>query len=258
MPAASPRSDEPRPAAGEIVLEEGDFHALSEGLARDPQYNDRRLLARRKLLALGKRAAGEIAAGGLALECRTSLHHPAVFNQMRVRRLWAYLVRGKADKRALRAVLGPELGKDLDSAYRNAYLCLALEADCVEVSLRIHADAWFDTQNLVNRLAKEGLRAWRDLLNARPGFFLRLHDWKGEWRCGALTDDKLEDYLKSFVPGQHALAVERRFPAPPGARGGVLAPEAPAELVRELCALVPLYRFTAWSAESDFLFQGKG
>jgi hypothetical protein len=256
MPAPAQRSEEPRPAAGAIVFEEGDFHVLSEGLARDPQYNDRRLLARRKLLALGKRAAGEIAAEGLELECRTSLHNPTVFNQMRVRRLWAYLVRGKADKRALRGVLGSELGKDLDSAYRNAYLCLALEAEFVEVSMRIHADAWFDAQNLKNRLAREGLAAWKALLNARPGYFLRLHDWKGEWRCGALTTEKLEEYFASFVPGEHALAVERRFPAPAGARGAALAPGVPDELVRELRALVPLYRYGAWSKESDFLFPG--
>lgn len=254
MSPPSAKPEEPRPATGAIVFEEGDFHALSEGLARDPQYNDRRLLARRKLLALGKRAAEAIKADGPALECRTSLHNPTTFNQMRVRRLWAYLVRGKADKRALRAVLGPELGKDLDSAYRNAYLCLALEADFVEVSLRLHADAWFDAQNLKNRLAREGLERWKALLNARPGYFLRLHDWKGEWRCGALTNDKLEEYLKSFVPGEHALAVERRFPAPPGARGAVLLPGVADELVRELQALVPLYRFSAWSGESDFLF----
>jgi hypothetical protein len=246
--------EDARPLAGEVVLEEGDFHGLSAGLAHDPQYNDRRLLARRKLLTLGKRAVLEIGKAGVALECRTSLHNPTTFNQMRVRRLWAYLVRAKADKRRLREVLGPELGKDLDAAYRNAYLCLALEADCVEVSLRIHADAWFDAQNLKNRLAREGLAAWRALLNRYPGYFLRLHDWKGEWRCGSLSSEALEDYHKSFVPGQHALAVERRFPAPPGARGAALDPQTPALLLRELVGLLPLYRFAAWSAESDFLF----
>lgn len=239
---------------GEVAFEEGDFHALSEGLCRDPQYNDRRLLARRKLLALGKRAAREIEEEGLKLDCRTSLHNPTVFNQMRVRRLWAYLTRVKGEKRALRGVLGPELGKDLDAAYRNAYLCVALEADAVEVSLRIHPDAWYDGQNLKKRLDREGPAAWRALLNARPGYRLRLHDWKGEWRCGELTASAVEDYLATWTPGEHGLAVERRWPAPPGARGAVLQPGVPDALVAELVALVPLYRYTAWSKESDFLF----
>jgi hypothetical protein len=252
---------EPSPLTGAVAFEEGDFHALSEGLCKDPQYNDRRLLARRKLLALGKRAAREIERPseatrreGLKLDCRTSLHNPTVFNQMRVRRLWAYLTRGKAEKRALRGVLGAELGKDLDAAYRNAYLCVALEADAVEVSLRIHPDAWYDGQNLKKRLDREGIAAWRALLNAHPGYFLRLHDWKGEWRCGELTVSQLEDYLATWTPGEHGLAVERRWPAPPGARGAVLEPGAPDALVAEMVGLVPLYRYTAWSQDSDFLF----
>jgi len=255
-PAASQPS-EPRPLGGEIddlAFEEGDFHALSDKLARDPQFNDRRLLARRKLLALGKHAAKRLADEGLKLECRTSLHNPTVFNQMRVKRLWAYLVRGKADKRKLRGVLGSELGKDLDSAYRNAYLCVALEAEAVEVSLRIHPDAWFDGQNLKKRLAKEGVALWRELLNARPGYFLRLHDWKGEWRCGELTVTQLEDYLATWTPGEHGLSIERRWPAPRGARGPVSAPGVPKAMVEEVLALMPLYRFTAWSDESDYLF----
>ena len=227
--------------------------ASPEGLAGDPQYNDRRLLARRKLLALGKQAAGALA-GEVELECRTSLHNPSVYNHMRVRRLWAYLTRGKAARRRLRSVLGAELAKDLDSAYRNAYLCLAIEAEFLEVSLRIHSDAWYDGQNLKKRVAKEGVGAWKALLNELPGYFLRLHDWKGEWRCGELTTDSLEEYLASWTPGEHGLAVERRWPAPAGARGPVLEAGVPQALVEEVTRLAPLLRYSAWSQESDFLF----
>jgi len=88
---------EPRPLTGEVAFEEGDFHALSEGLAGDGQYNDRRLVTRRKLLALGKSAVRGAKADGCALECRTSLHHPHAFNGMRVHRQWTYLTRGKGE-----------------------------------------------------------------------------------------------------------------------------------------------------------------
>lgn len=239
---------------GALGFEEGDFHALSEACAADPQYNDRRLRARRKLAGLAKQLAGRAQAAGLALEPRTSLHNPHAFNGMRVRRLWAYLTRSKPEKTRLRRTLGPDLAKDLDAAYRNAYLCLALEAEALEVSLRIHADAWYDGQNLVRRLKAEGLDAWLGLLNGLPGFQLRLADWKGEWRCGELTRDRLEEFLKYYVPGEHALAVESRFPAPAGARGPVLEPDVPGRLLDEAERLFPLYRFTAWSQESDFLF----
>ncbi|HKX45805.1 MAG TPA: hypothetical protein VJP77_03830, partial [Planctomycetota bacterium] len=222
----TPTDVEPRPLAGEIRFEEGDFHALSDGLCGDPQYDDVRLRTRRKLGTLAKRAAAGAAAAGLALESRTSLHHPRVFNGMRVRRLWAYLTRAKAEKAHLRRTLGPDLAKDLDAAYRNAYLCLAVESDALEASFRIHADAWFDGRNLVRRLEREGRRPLLDLLNALDGFRLRLHDWKGEWRCGKLEPEQLDEFLRYYTPGEHAFAVERRFPAPPGARDAACSPEA--------------------------------
>jgi len=248
---------EPKPLGGLVAFEEGDFHALSEGLARDAQYNDRRLLARRKLGAIAKEAAVRITAesqGSLELATRTSLHQPHAFNQMRVRRLWAYLCRDRKEKARLRRVLGADLARDLDAAYRNAFLCAALESDALEVSLRIHPEAWYDGQNLVHRVRKEGTALWRALLNALPEYRLRLADWKGEWRCGELSAERIEEFLRYYRPGEHALVVERRFPAPPGARAAALQPLVPEALVAELARLAPLYRFTAWSAESDFLF----
>ncbi|MFT5462516.1 MAG: hypothetical protein ACI8QS_001397 [Planctomycetota bacterium] len=255
-PSKSAAQPEPRPLAGEILFEEGDFHALSPGLDRDGQYNDRRLVARRKLLALGKGSVKEAKALGLGLECRTSLHNPNSFNGMKVSRLWAYLTRPKAEKARLKRTIGAELAKDLNQAYKNAYLCLAIEAEAFEVSLRIHPEGWYDGQNMVNRLKREGLEPWRDLLNALPGFQLRMHDWKGEWRCGDLGVQKLEEFLGYYIPGEHRLSVERRWPAPRGARGHCFEAGAVHELQNALLSLLPLYRFSAWSEESDFLFGG--
>ena len=114
-------------------------------------------MTRRKLASIAKLAVDEIAAevagkgGAIELQSRTSLHQPHMFNHMRVRRIWAYITRGKKEKARLKQVLGAELAKDLDSSYRNAYLCVAVEEAAIEVSLRIHPDAWFDGQNLVHR-----------------------------------------------------------------------------------------------------------
>lgn len=245
---------EPAPLGELAAFETGDFHALSERLAKDPQYNDRRLVARRKLGAIAKEALTRIEAEAarekveLDLVQRTSLHQPNVFNHMRVRRLWAYVCRGKKAKARLKRVIGAELAKDLDAAYRNAYLCVALESEALEVSLRIHPEAWYDGQNLRNRVQRQGPELWLALLNALPGYQLRLDDWKGEWPCGKLTRDRWDEYLRYWKPGEKGLAVERRWPA------SGLAPDAPQQLVLELLRLVPLYRFAAWSDESDHLF----
>jgi hypothetical protein len=246
-------NDDPAPIEGPIRFEESDFRALVPPLASNPEYNAHRLAARRRLLALGKRVASAAGELGQPLECRTSLHHPHAFNGNRVTRLWAYLTRTKKDKAALKRQLGPELGKDLDSAFRNAYLGLAIEGDALEVALRIHPDGWYDGQNLKNRVKREGVKPWLAELNRLGGFRLRLHDWKGEWRCGKLEPEQLEEFLKYYTPGDHQLAVERRWPAPEGARAPALEPGCPDELERECLRLLPLLRFTAWSKESDFL-----
>lgn len=253
---SSPRGPDPEPQveAALVPFAEGDFHALSPALARDPQYNDRRLELRRKLLSLSKVFCAQALAGGVALDARTSLHNPHAFNHMQVKRMWSYACRTKAEKSRLRRTLGAELGKDLDSAYRNAYLCAAIETDALEVSLRIHADAWFDGQNLVHRVRAQGVDEWKRLLNGLDGFRLRLADWKGEWPCGALTRERVEEFLKYYTPGEHSLAIEARFPAPAGARSEALSPEMPARIVEMLARLVPMYRYAAWSEESDFLF----
>ena len=245
------KSAEPAVLRGEIAFEEGDFHALSPALASDADANAHRLATRRKLLSLGKITIKE---AGLDLECRSSLHNPNSFNSMRVRRLWAYLVRPKSAKRELKSILGSDLGKDLDAAFRNAYLCLAIEADALEVSLRIHSDAWYDGQNLTNRVAKEGLEGWLEELNRLDGFFLRMDDWKGEWRCGELTPEKLEEFLGYYVPGEHRLTVERRWPCPSGARAHAMGVGVAEAMRSELLRLLPLYRFTAWGPLNMHLF----
>lgn len=245
---------EPQAKAELVPLDEGDFHSLSQGLARDPQYNDRRLVLRRKLLSLTKVFAAEAKVAGVEFDVRTSLHAPSSFNGNQVKRIWGYATRNKAEKKRLKGVLGADLAKDLDAAYRNAYICAAVESDAVEVSLRIHADAWFDGQNIVSRVKKEGVDGWKRELNALEGFRLRLADWKGEWICGALGREKLEEFLKYYKPAEHALLVERRWPAPPGARAPLFGAEVPRTIVAEMMRLVPLYRYMAWSQESDFLF----
>ena len=254
MTTESSTDREPRPLSALSAFEEGDFNSLSPSCEKDAQFDEPRLRLRRKLATLAKTFAGRAKDQGLGLDARTSLHRPYQFNGFRVRRIWAYLCRNKAEKSALRKVVGRDLAKDLDAAYRNAYLCLAVEHEALEVSLRIHADAWFDGQNLKKRVAAEGVHAWLERLNRLDGYFLRLADWKGEWRCGALAPEQLEEFLRYYTPGEHALAVERRFPAPPGARDACLGEEVPELLLSELDSLVEMYRFAAWSAESDFLF----
>jgi hypothetical protein len=255
-PAGAAEDAEPKPQKEPVRFEEADFRPLEDPLAGDPQFDDARLKTRRKLATLGKEFCVLSKAQGLQLDSRSSIHHPRVWNGNRVRRLWTYAMRPKAEKTRLRRILGADLAKDLDAAYRNAYLCIAIEPEALEVSLRIHGEAWYDAQNLLGRLKKEGLRPFLAELNRLPGYQLKLHDWKGEWPLGQLGSERLEEYLKYFKPGEHRLSIERRWPAPPGQRAALCGPDVPATLLAECLRLTPLYRFAAWSEESSFLFSG--
>lgn len=235
-------------------FEPWDFEALRPPRSRSADYNDYRLGARRRVEAIAKHLASR-AAGDVKLDVRTSIHNPfPSVNGGRVERLWAYATRVKAAKAKLKRTIGADLAKDLDQAYRNGYLCAAIEADALEVSFRIHQNGWFDGRNLVRRLEAEGPEPLLGILNALDGFRLQLADWKGEWICGELNLDKLGEFFKYYEPGEHLLSVQRRWPAPEALREAALLPEVPETMVQELHRLVPVYRYAMWSDESDFLF----
>ncbi len=252
-PAPVPKG-QPKPLTGDLSLEPWDFEALGPRHAKNPEANEHRLKTRRKLLAWAK--AWVKAGPDPAFDVRTSIHNPHAFNGQKVDRLWAYITRTKAQKTALRKVLGRELAKDLDAAYRNAYLCVAIEHEALEVSLRIHPDGWYDGQNLLNRVKQEGARGLLELLNQLDGFTLRLHDWKGRWPLGSLSIDALEEVLRFYQPGELGWVVERRWPIPSdlAQRAALLEGDIAGTLQSEWERLVPLYRYVAWSETSDFLF----
>ncbi len=252
-PAPLPKG-QPRPLSGDLSLEAWDFEALGPQHAKNPEANEHRLKTRRKLLAWAK---GWVQAGpDPEFDVRTSIHNPHAFNGNQVDRLWAYITRTKAQKSGLRKVLGRELAKDLDAAYRNAYLCVAIEHEALEVALRIHPDAWYDGQNMLNRVKREGARPLLEELNQLDGFTLRLHDWKGRWPLGSLSIEDLEEVLRFYQPGELGFVVERRWPIPRdlAARAQVLEADIPTTLETEWRRLIPLHRFVAWSSNSDYLF----
>lgn len=236
------------------AFEAWDFEALRPPRSRSAEYNEKRLAARRRLEAIAKALTKETPEAS-KLEVRTSIHNPfPPVNGGSVERLWAYLSRPKAHKTKLKRQLGADLGKDLDQAYRNGYLCVALEAEAIEVSFRIHPDAWFDGRNLTRRIEAEGLRPLLGLLNGLEGFRLQLADWKGEWICGQLEIEQLEEFLRFYEPGEHLLAVQQRLPVPEPMREALLTPELPTRLLHELSRLVPLRHHACWAPECDFLF----
>lgn len=260
-PTAPSKGPNPKPrrkkAAAPAPLEPfeaWDFEALRPPRSRSADYNEQRLAARRRLEAIAKHTAAQVKSEA-KLDVRTSIHNPfPQVNGGRVERLWAYLTRDKASKTRLRKTLGADLAKDLDQAYKNGYLCVALEADFIEVSFRIHQDGWYDGRNLTKRVAAEGFQPFLGILNELEGFRLQLADWKGEWICGEMGPEKLEEFFKYYEPGEHLLSVQRRWPATEAVREALMTEEVPPLLIAELKRLVPVFGYAMWSKDADFLF----
>jgi len=237
---------------------EQDFAAYAENRQRDPEYNGFRLAVRRKLDAHGKAAQSYLKKeAGLSLGCRTSLNHPHASNRMRVTSQLAYLSRAPKDKKALHAIVGPALGKDVDTNYIQTTLALQIDAEGFEQSLRVHSQAWWDGQNLKKRVAIDAeLDAFGDLVNSLPpGFALYMDNWRKPYVPGDISAQDLKRYFASYTPGEHWLNLRRRIPKSVaiqlGADIGAFAREG-------FLAVAPIYRFICWSPENNYLFGEDG
>jgi hypothetical protein len=233
-------------------FESRDFAVFEEAYQKNADYDAHRLRVRRRLGAIAEAARVRLGEHGLPLERRDSLHRPFSFNRGRVVAQWVYLIRDAKVRRAFRAVAGAEVGADLDPAFQNAHLCVAVDEGGVKVALRVHKEAWVDAQNWKNRLSDAaGRDGFRLLLNVVPeGFGLRIHDWKKVYPCGRVGRDDVEEFVRYFVPGEHGARVFRTIPrSDPKAT----AADLPARLADDLVALAPLYQFVAWSPENDRL-----
>ena len=222
----------------------------------EESLNDKRLGVRRKLQAIGEAAQEALAAAGLRLERRESLHHPFAMNHFRVVAQWTALFRDAKGRRELAKRIGPELGKGLDPGHANAALTVAIDDQGVEVGVRIGVEAWYDGQNLARRCADDaGRRELAALLRAAPGFALRIHDWEKRYASERATREDLEELVRYWQPGEHRLSCTRAIAKDdPLATSAALRDEATSALV----ALAPLYRFAAWSPENDRLLGPSG
>ncbi len=236
-----------------------DFAAYSPQHQRDREANAWRLRVRRKLGDLGKAAKTHLKKEcGLSLSCRTNLSHPYKYNFGRVQAQWAYLSRSPKEKKVLIERVGPAIGEDVDTHYIQTTFILSVDREGFEIALRVHPQAWWDSQNLKNKVQSsiEAKDDWTETLNAiGNGFGLFLHDWKKEYPCGNLFPDQIENFFSFFEPGNHSLSIRKQIPVKTAVAMG---PELGGFAIQELLRLAPAYQFLTWTQENDFLFDTNG
>ncbi len=215
------------------------------------EWNGKRLEIRRKLESYGKTARETVAAQGVDWDVRTSLHHPFEFNGFRVSKQWMYCMRGKKEKTALKKILGAELGKDLDSSFRNLHFALTIDESSLEIALRIYPEAWYDGQNLKNKCADDERRKeFAGLLQKARGFEYRIHDWKNFHNAAEASAEKLKEFFRYYVPGEHRWTLFHTISREdPLATSGEFV-----DVFLESAKIVgQIYRFACWSPQNNYL-----
>ncbi len=230
------------------MLTAADFELFQTRFQSDPEWNGRRLELRRRLQELGDGVKARLRDGpGLDLERRESLHHPHASNGNRVARQRTMLFRGKKERKALQAFLGPELAKDLDSAHRSVHFQIGVEERQAFWGLRWEKDAWFDLNVLVKRAEEgEGRAALAAAARAAAGFNFEV-DGGGARPLADVGERDWRDLAGFLQPGKHALEVVARQ-----AKAEVLAAGAgwAERVTQDLLRLAPLFRLGCWTADS--------
>lgn len=229
-----------------------DFLAFERHKWSEPECNAERLLLKRKLQGMGEPILCQLAAAGGELTLRTSIHNPFTFNGYRVDSLWLYLAPSDKAKKPLKDLLGVDFAADTDASYVHANLFLEIDFNGLNMGLRVHERAWWDTQNAKSRCGERaGAEEFARVLNGvAGGYALTLHDWKQKYPCGALKWDDVMNFFRYCVPGQHRLMVTKSIPkGDPRVESAELLPAVAAEFA----TLLPVYDFLLWSPERSFL-----
>ncbi len=229
-----------------------DFLAFERHKWSDPDANGERLRVKRKLHRIGESLRHAVKQAGEDLVLRTSIHNPYVYNGNRVDSLWLYLSPSDKAKKTLRDLLGVEFASDTDASYVHVNLRLAIDFDGIELGLRVHERAWWDTQNAKGKAStREGAEEFARVLNeVKGGYALMLHDWKKRYPCGSLKWDDLFEFFRYFEAGRHRIHVTRSIAKDdPVLRD----PSFLATVAAEFQSMVPLYRFLLWSPENNHL-----
>ncbi len=233
-----------------------EFDAYAPPKASSNASNRPRLEAREKAMTLGRVMQADAKALGLALELRASDEHPSLWNKRSVTAQWVFLWRDADARRELEGLLegGRSLKETLTDPtpfFRHAFLALHVDADGVEVSLRVHGDAWVDAKNLRARAAStEGRAALVEAIRALPEDFVLGVTDGARLSVRDVTDATFDEALAAWSQPSQWWSVG--WPLPRAVvldQGGAL--EEP--MLEAFRALVPIYRLVAWSRDNDLI-----
>ncbi len=239
-------------AAATPVLFSRDCEIYSDQYIRNEDFNPQRLEIRRRLDAIAKSMVKKLSKKTQSLVSRASLHHPYKFNGFKVSSQFCYLSRGEKERKALKSILGVDLGKDLDQNLTHVVLVLQVDKDGFEIALRIHKDAWWDAENFKRKCKDPAEREKiAELMRQCPAFSLQIDNFRNLHSAATMTEGELAETLEYYQPGNHWLHFKQRFEADHSFwdEAGQLE-----RIQSEFVSLMPLYEAICWSKKNNLLF----
>lgn len=242
-----------------------DFDAYQPKKWKSNVFNRERLEVKQKLVALGRALEGAMVGpdgGPLAVE--PSTEHPALWNHKQVEAQHLYFWRNEGARKELDAIIdrGKSIASMIDdpTPQRNhLFLTVSVVEQAVELALKLHPNARIDCDNLERKCEDHFEREKLIGLLRGLGEDFRVGVTPELVSVGDLGVEQLQAILGQLAKG----SAPSLLPAPPRLfyvgrtidRSAAIAAGAHlAEQVRAgLSALMPLYRFIAWSRDNDFV-----
>jgi hypothetical protein len=244
-----------------------DFDAYQPKKWKSNVFNRERLEVKQKLVALGRELQGAmLAPDGSPLAAEPSVEHPTLWNHKQVEAQHLYFSRNEGARKELDAIIdrGKSIASMIDdpSPQRNhLFLAATLSEQALELSLKLHPDARVDRENLERKCDDHFEREKLLHLLRGLGDGFRIGITPDLFAVGELDEGKLLELVaqlaKSPTPQPLTLGAPHKllYVGRAIARADALAAGTGIvdEAKRTLQALLPIYRFIAWSRDNDFV-----
>jgi len=242
---------------------QADFDAYAPKKWKSNVFTRERLEVKQKLVQLSRELAGTVsAADGSPLTAEFSVEYPALWNHKQVESQHLFFSRNEGARKELDAIIDRQksLASMIDdpTPQRNhLFLAVTLSHEALEVSLRLHPDAKIDRQNLERKCEDHFEREKLiRMISALPDYQVGVTPQLGaaseldETRLSALVAELLKPAPPIGSP-QHLLCVGHTIDR----ATSIAAGEGVLELAKnDMAALLPIYRFIAWSRDNDFVY----
>ncbi len=241
-----------------------DFDAYAPKKWKSNVFTRERLEVKQKLLSLGKEAAPSlIGVDGAPLSTEASAEYPALWNHKQVEAQHLFFSRNEAARKELDLILDRQkslasLIDDPTPLRNHVLLAVSISQTQLEIAVKLHPDARIDRENIERKCEDHFERSKLHHLVCGLG---------SDFRIG-LTPDlvnvDLDDSALAALVKQLATTAPSAAPLVPQrlfyvGRAISLADAAGlgADLVgvvqMTLAALLPIYRFIAWSRDNDYV-----